>query len=417
MKNILFVAGLLLISFSVNAQEEGIKFFHGPIAEAMAKAKATGKLIFVDGYTSWCGPCKRMSSETFTKPDVGNFYNANFINMKIDMEKEEGPEVARKYNVSAYPTLLFIDGDGKLVLKDMGFKGTEALITVGRTALKQNDKSPEFKEKYDAGDHSPELLYNYAYALLQSGQDNLKIANEYLKSQKDLKTENNLKFIFDFTGEADSRIFGLLLENKDLIIKERGAEAFTQKVKQACQKTVQKAIDFKNEDLLEEAKSQYGKYDKAGSAKFSLEADMDYYLETGQKDKYMDACGSFAKKFGKTDPDRLHRLARQISYTSSAKDDQQKAVKWCQQAAEYGKKSEYYQTLSNLLMKTGDKVGAVKAAEKALELAKAEKIPTDQAERLLQQVRGNTAAPALTPGPASGGGGDGGVKITPPNKE
>ena len=76
----------------------------------------------MDAYTTWCGPCKRMAAEVFTEPEVGRFYNENFINVKIDMEKGEGIELARQYDVYAYPTLLFINGEGELVHRGLGYQ-------------------------------------------------------------------------------------------------------------------------------------------------------------------------------------------------------------------------------------------------------------------------------------------------------
>ena len=110
MKRILLIAALAVCSLAVSAQ--GIKFEKGTFAEALAKAKVEDKLLFVDFYTTWCGPCKKMSKEIFTKEDVGEFFNKNFISLKIDAEKGEGPELAKKYEVSGFPTMIFFNADG-----------------------------------------------------------------------------------------------------------------------------------------------------------------------------------------------------------------------------------------------------------------------------------------------------------------
>ena len=95
--------------------EGGIQFIHDNYNEAIAKAKSEKKIIFLDAYTTWCGPCKMMSKLTFTVPEVGSFFNKNFVNLKFDMEKGDGPMLQQKFDVVAYPTLLFIDSSGKLV--------------------------------------------------------------------------------------------------------------------------------------------------------------------------------------------------------------------------------------------------------------------------------------------------------------
>lgn len=98
----------LTLSFSATSQ--GIEFFDGNYKDAFAKAEEEGKLVFVDAFAQWCGPCKRMAATTFKEAAVGDFFNKEFINLKIDMEKGQGLEFRGKYPVSAYPTLMFING-------------------------------------------------------------------------------------------------------------------------------------------------------------------------------------------------------------------------------------------------------------------------------------------------------------------
>lgn len=103
--------------------------------DILAKAKKEKKLIFIDAYTVWCRPCIQMAKDVFTLDKVADFYNDNFINVSMDMEKGVGPSLNKKYNVTAYPTFLFIDGNGKLVHTDGGFQEADPFIEVGKTAL------------------------------------------------------------------------------------------------------------------------------------------------------------------------------------------------------------------------------------------------------------------------------------------
>ncbi|MNK12872.1 Thioredoxin [compost metagenome] len=107
----------------------GIKFSKMSLEKAFKEAQATGKLIFIDVHTSWCGPCKEMAKTTFTDSEVGSVFNQRFINLKIDAEKDaDGPMVSKAYSVSAYPTLLFVNGEGKLVRKLVGKQSKEKLL-------------------------------------------------------------------------------------------------------------------------------------------------------------------------------------------------------------------------------------------------------------------------------------------------
>lgn len=92
-----------------------IKFEHGTWAEIKAKAKAENKIIFMDAFTTWCGPCKWMVKNVFTNDTVANYYNSTFVNAKIDMEAGEGKELAIQYSIQSYPSLLYIDSNGEIV--------------------------------------------------------------------------------------------------------------------------------------------------------------------------------------------------------------------------------------------------------------------------------------------------------------
>ena len=118
------------------AADEGIQFKKISFEQALKEAKTSNKLIFMDAYAEWCGPCKYMAAKVFTNEEVGKLFNDKFINLKIDMEKGEGPALAAKYQVRACPTLFFIDGDGKVVKKVLGAQPADKLIAIGNEATK-----------------------------------------------------------------------------------------------------------------------------------------------------------------------------------------------------------------------------------------------------------------------------------------
>lgn len=117
------------------ATNEGIVFFEGSWAQALEKAQKENKYIFLDAYASWCGPCKLMKHKTFTDKLVGEFYNKSFICVAIDMEKGEGPGLADKFGVTAYPTLIFLKPNGTYLGKMMGYHKPKEFLKVGEQAL------------------------------------------------------------------------------------------------------------------------------------------------------------------------------------------------------------------------------------------------------------------------------------------
>ena len=134
----LILSGIISYSFysknenSVTYSDTGIQFTSISFEEALKLAKKEKKNIFLDAYASWCGPCKMLKKNVFTQKEVGDFYNSNFINMAIDMEQGEGPKLAQKYKVQAYPTLLFINHKGEVVGSAIGYHQAEELIGVGK---------------------------------------------------------------------------------------------------------------------------------------------------------------------------------------------------------------------------------------------------------------------------------------------
>ena len=136
-KQIFAVITAVLLSFSAFAQEKsGIQFTEGQWMQAVKKARAENKLIFMDAYTSWCGPCKMLKSQVFPNKTLGDFYNKNFVNVAFDMEVGEGPQLANIYRVQAYPTMFFIDPNtGKVVKQTLGYQEVDDLLKVAKSAV------------------------------------------------------------------------------------------------------------------------------------------------------------------------------------------------------------------------------------------------------------------------------------------
>ena len=130
------IFSLLFVLLALSLQGQGIEFIHEDLTRALEEAKKQDKLVFVDAYTTWCGPCKRMAKNIFTQSEAGKFYNERFVNLKLDMEKGDGIEFSRTYRISSYPTLLFIDSEGELIYKSIGAKPLDEFIQLGETALK-----------------------------------------------------------------------------------------------------------------------------------------------------------------------------------------------------------------------------------------------------------------------------------------
>ena len=130
---VLFTATSFAPAVNDDDTKAGIQFTEARWADILKQAKAQKKVIFLDAYASWCGPCKLLQKNTFTQKAVGEVFNKRFINVKMDMEKGEGPALSQVYPLEGYPTMLFIDGNGRVVKKVMGYIPAEDLLSVARS--------------------------------------------------------------------------------------------------------------------------------------------------------------------------------------------------------------------------------------------------------------------------------------------
>lgn len=180
----------LVLLFAVSAMyAQGIEFQTKPYAEVLKIAKKQKKLVFIDVYTSWCAPCKRMAKEVFTQQAVGDFYNTRFLCLKLDAEKDaDGKAVASRFGVNAYPTMLFVNGNGELIYRLVGSRSVDQFIEEGRKALDAYDAKPllEKKEKmYLKGKRDKQFLNDYFELLDKSGLDGSKVLVDYFAQVTD----------------------------------------------------------------------------------------------------------------------------------------------------------------------------------------------------------------------------------------
>jgi thioredoxin-related protein len=161
MKKILCLISFLFIFSIYGIAQDGVVFENLTLEQAMAKAKETNKLVFADCYTSWCGPCKKLSSDIFPQKIVGDYINERFVCVKFDVEKEEYKYIAKQYDIRAYPTMLIIGTDGKLVDRVLGYQAADKLINAIESSFDKGKSLMGLREKYMSGDTSKLVLTQY----------------------------------------------------------------------------------------------------------------------------------------------------------------------------------------------------------------------------------------------------------------
>lgn len=367
---------------------QGIDFYHGSYEEAFKMAEPDDRLVFVDAYTKWCGPCKRMANNVFPLEEIGDFFNEYFINMKIDMEEGQGLEFGKKYPVSAYPTCFFIASDGTVVYKFKGGKDPESLIEEAKKALAAYNRSDVYAREYADGNRDYELVLKYVTALNKEGKSSLKISNDYLYTQKDLTTKENLIFLHTSVVESDSRIFDLYVKNRSEILKYIPESEYEKKVVRACQKTVEKAIEFKNEDLLKLAQKNARKYAKASAKTLKYRSNFEFAEALQDEELLVKSTKKYIKKSLEKDLKQGSHLIRHIERNHF---ENQQMMDMAQELAEklslQSDNPDQWMLYVKVLIKNKDYQNAKKACEKALELAKAKEMDTRQIEGTIKYIQ------------------------------
>ena len=291
MKNFAIVVTFILISFSCYSQ--GIKFEQGKWNEILELANKSNKPVFVDIYTSWCGPCKKMSTEVFPLESVGKIYNANYVCYQIDAEKGEGLEIAKKYLVTAYPTYLFIKADGTLFSRASGSMESSKFIEISKMALiDQNDPKPivEWDAEYPSKKNNPQFILDYMNKRSRLELPNISLFNEYLQliPESERTSEQVLKIYLNDGIQLKINDFAyqnLLKYRNEYMPKLFGDVSFIL-VAGVCN-TVKEASQSKNEDLLKSAISIFDQIPTDTRLKTKEEIYMDYYKRTKEVDKYL----------------------------------------------------------------------------------------------------------------------------------
>ncbi len=257
MKNVLLSIIALLSGVAAFAQ---INFSDISFKDALERAKKEKKLIFVDIYTSWCGHCKEMAKSVFTLNDVGEFFNKNFISVKYDAEKsDDGKKIARDYIVTGYPTMLFINGEGRLVNRVLGYKTGKNLIADGEKALSGLKNLPKLKKleaTYKKGGKkvNKAFLSKYYTALKESGAECSDVVIEYFKVLRDDEVifPENLTMLVDMVGYNQEVMVKLM---RALHVSSGSAGVHPQSVAQlgaVCGSLISRGIDeamAKNDSL------------------------------------------------------------------------------------------------------------------------------------------------------------------------
>lgn len=355
MKKVLFAILALLLSVPMIAQTNFRKL---TFEEAIEAAKAEKKLVFVDFFTTWCMPCKRMDAEVFPDAKLGAYMNEKFVSIKLDAEKE-GKQLSDFYNVQAFPTFVVIDTDKKEVVRSVGLKMAEEFLTDMKRMLNPETSAKNLEAAYNRGERNALLIQNYTNSLMDGVNDRdafaevaqkaFDIVQDYFKGLSDadrVKPEN--MFIYrNYSARLHTPSAKFMSKNINSFPEEVRTE-ISDMVKQLYNDEVEAyftAGTEMNAQKFNELKTQIQNANLDPKGKYKLMYKfIESYLQSDRA-KYLDFCHKNFKKLTSKEQALFVNSFMRLFYKDS-KEIKKSAAKFLRsQLAEMDANSLYYAAL------------------------------------------------------------------------
>lgn len=374
------VALTLTVGLSVVAwSQSNIKFEDTDFKTILAKAKKENKLVFMDAYASWCGPCKMMEKNVFTDPNVASYYNTNFVNAHFDMEKGEGKAIAKQYMIRSYPTYLFLNGDGEVVGQDVGYIPSDSFIEVGKKFNTPNNTSGTLQERYDKGDRELGFLVTYFKSIFQTNpQKAQKISEEYFKNKKDSYfSQDEINMLFGSVQNTQDVNYQYVVERKSLLSNVIGEVNYNQFIFRVnIGEIIQKSADIDKKTFNDTYfLAETSKFLPLEEAKHNMEiVKLNFYQTTENwKDYEKSAVAVFQNGDGFAAED-LIKAAVNFNTHYNTKATLEKALTWAEKALMIEDSYRTNSILAQLYFKLGKKLEAKTYAKSAIAKAQGQNI-------------------------------------------
>ncbi len=369
MKKLVLIIGLVPIILSAQ-----IKFEEGSWEEAVAKSRMSGKLIHLSAFAEWCEPCKEMEEYTFTDLEVANYFNANFINVLMDMEAYPGVELSEEYTVAVFPSYLFINGNGEVVHRGCGAMDATQFLHLGEDALSDSATLLSLENRYVQGERSTEFMISYLELLEDVCLDAERFASEYLSDLElsQLTEDTPWEVFAAFQWDIYSREFQYLLANRAEFEKRIGQKNVDAKLYDTYLSQYQEVFeaeelhDFGMRSLLHAIDD----VTFVGSDTLKLMMNLHYAEYIENWDNYATYAIELVGMNNIQDPEQLNELAWKFYLFVSNKNQLEIASSWAQQAVDKQPEPSMIDTYASLQFKLGNKKQAIELEKQALELAR-----------------------------------------------
>ncbi len=370
--------------------QSSIKFEDTDFQTILAKAKKEKKLIFMDAFAAWCGPCKMMEKNVFTDAKVADYYNKNFINARFDMEKGEGRTLAQKYSVRSYPTFLFLNGDGEAVGQELGYIESSEFIKVGERYNKPGNTQGSLQERFDKGDRDPDFLISYFKTAVQTNPIKAKMAAEaYFKAKKNLEfSADEINMLFGSIQSNQDLNYQYIVNNKDVLSKYIGNDNYSQFIFRVnIQKIIQDATNVDKKTFDEQLYiKEASKYISAEEVQKSLSIiKLSFYQSVQNWKEYEKAALDVFKTGDGFSAEDLLTAAKNFSDHITTKSSLERASMWAEKALMTEDSFRTNAMVATLYNKIGKKNEAKSFAESAVAHSKGQSVDLTELNKIINQ--------------------------------
>lgn len=371
----------------------GIAFYESiSIDRAIEIAKREGKNIFIDTYTDWCIPCKKME-KNFHDAEVAAFYNAHFVNVRINMDfSEYAGEYRKQFDVIFLPTLLILDTDGKTRFKADRILSKIDLISLGKKSLNPNTYLPSMATEIvaspmtsapsvsqevkgpetiihvmgkDMKNLPPEILREEAYFRLQlMDGSHIEASRAYLKTQNDWLSTKNMRFILDFAPDARSKEFDFIVANRDTFYTIVGSDQVERTIQILIYMQLHQGYPRPN---FEETQTLYQMVNKKNYKLLSYQYFMSRLLDECNMEEYIKLAQNYLLEINPSDDYVMYVMA---DYLSEFEDSKTKTLQWVLKAIKSNpNEPDYYFLGADMYLQQGDIKKATSYIDQAIDLA------------------------------------------------
>ena len=386
------LTAIFLFVFLISFAQESINFENATFKEILAKAKREKKLVFMDAYASWCGPCKLMEKNIFPLPAVKEYFNANFINARFDMEKGEGRDIAMKYQVRSYPSYLFLNGDGEVVMKNYGYMGEQDFIAIAKEANNPLLATGNPKELFEKGESDPTFLLNMMRQNAQTDYELAKkVSERYFKGKQDQQlTRDDIGMLLYFIKSPSDSNYQVFKDRKEDVVKEMSGDIYNQfDVNIKISKVMESSLN-QNTGVIDDEYFYKNAIHLVGKTEAETALNrmkVIYYPNVGNYKEYEKAALLYYKNANDFDSEELLKAAWIFSEHIDDMTSLKQAEEWAEKSVMKTETAENTFILAKIYQKTGKKANAKMYAEMSKNLAEQQGKDSSAATQLLQKLK------------------------------